>query len=152
MGLPPLPLTRELVLAVGSSMKSGGYRSAEQYFSQAKQERREHGIQMLIKKVERSVTRGTGTQQLKDAFEVDLGVFGLPRHREPQLVAPTSEGWRSNHHLLLVAVGRHRDGSCHCERVWSQRSTGGALAFFAFTLPIQKNDMTGMCVARAHRC
>lgn len=37
-GIPPLPLTRELVVAIGSSMKTGGYRSAEQYFSQAKQE------------------------------------------------------------------------------------------------------------------
>ncbi len=157
-GMPPLPLTRELVVAIGSSMKTGGYRSAEQYFSQAKQEHREHtrrpvpeDIAMLIKRVERSITRGTGTQQFKDAFEVEL--MGCLEFHD----TPDTEWWlnpRRAREVTIICCWWMLRGiemaAATVKDVWSQRSTEGHITFF--TLPIQKNDMTGMCVARAHRC
>ena len=36
--LLPVPLTEELVLAVGASLKHGGYRASKNYFSRAQQE------------------------------------------------------------------------------------------------------------------
>ena len=157
-GMPPLPLTRELVVAIGSSMKTGGYRSAEQYLSQAKQEHREHtrrpvpeDIAMLIKRVERSITRGTGTQQFKDAFEVEL--LGCLEFHD----TPDTEWWLNPRRAREVTticcwwmLRGIETAAATVKDVWSQRSTEGHITFF--TLPIQKNDMTGMCVARAHRC
>ena len=77
--LLPLPLTDELVLAVGASLKHGGYRSSKNYFNRAQQEHREVcGTPLppctaaLIAKVTRSINRGIGPTTFKDSFEPEL--------------------------------------------------------------------------------
>ena len=101
--LLPIPITDELVLAVGASLKNGGYRSSKNFFSRAMQEHRDQCINplpastlALIAKVTRSINRGIGPTTLK-VHEKDPGVWYL--HRD-------SPGHHYN--LLLVALARHR--------------------------------------------
>ena len=84
-GLLPIPITDELVLAVGASLKNGGYRSSKNYFSRAMQEHRDHCINplpestlALITRVTRSINRGIGPTTLKDSFELELFHTPLP--------------------------------------------------------------------------
>ena len=78
-GLLPIPITDELVLAVGASLKNGGYRSSKNYFSRAMQEHRDHCINplpdstlALITRVTRSINLGIGPTTFKDSFELEL--------------------------------------------------------------------------------
>ena len=77
-GLPPLPLTVDLIHRVGASLKRGGYRSAEQYFSTARlwhvQELNQEvppAVALAIRQTCRSVLRGLGGPARKDAFRLE---------------------------------------------------------------------------------
>ena len=77
-GLPPIPLTVTLVHRVGASMKRGGYRSAEQYFSTARlwhiQETNQEvppAVALAIRQTCRSILRGLGGPARKDAFRLE---------------------------------------------------------------------------------
>ena len=85
MKMSEMPLTHDLVIAVGALFKAGGCRSAAQYFGRA---RAEHvnftnseippNVLLLIPKVIRSIERGMGAGALKDGFKVeDLGRINL---------------------------------------------------------------------------
>ena len=90
-GLAPLPMTPELIKAVGASFKRGGYRSAHLYFGSAKKEHimqfgsLSQDLEILIKDVIRSIERGQGPAKLKDSFNlrdiiagIDLTLEGRP--------------------------------------------------------------------------
>ena len=84
-GLLPIPITDELVLAVGASLKYGGYRSSKNYFLRAQQEHRDNidtplsdRTLALITRVTRSINRGIGPTPLKDSFELELFHTPLP--------------------------------------------------------------------------
>ena len=85
-GLPPIPITRELLLSVGASMKHAGYRSHKNYFYKAAQVHRETlgqdipiDLHLLMQKILRSIKRGQGPTPFKDAFELEL--FHVPLQR-----------------------------------------------------------------------
>ena len=59
-GLLPVPITDELVLAVGASLKNGGYRSSKNYFSRAMQEHRDHCINPVPASTLALITRSPG--------------------------------------------------------------------------------------------
>ena len=74
-GLPPLPVTPELVQKIAASFKAAGYRSAALYFHVAKQTHlQQYGApiniytKQCIKDYIRSITRGLGTDQMKTGF------------------------------------------------------------------------------------
>ena len=77
-GLPPLPLTTELVDKVGALFKQGRYRSAAQYYSVAKSEHRSQGhewspaLDHAISQAVRSITRGMGPASAKLDFPMEL--------------------------------------------------------------------------------
>lgn len=84
-GLLPIPITDELVMAVGASLKHGGYRSSKNYFMRAQQEHRDQINEplsernlALIARVTRSINRGIGPTPLKDSFELELFHTDLP--------------------------------------------------------------------------
>ena len=84
-GLLPIPITDELVLAIGASMKHGKYRSSKNYFLRAQQEHRDNINEplsdktlALITRVIRSINRGIGPTPLKNSFEVELFHTPLP--------------------------------------------------------------------------
>ena len=90
-GLPPLPITTDLVNAIGASLKQGRYRSAPQVFSMARQQHvtlvkqpLSMDIELLIKQTLRSIERGLGPPTLKDAFTVeDLASITCHPHSGP---------------------------------------------------------------------
>ena len=89
--LPPIPITRQLLLAVGASMKYAGYRSPKNYFYKAAQVHREvlqqdlpPHLHLLMQKILRSITRGQGPTPFKDSFELELFHIPLPRSGLPR--------------------------------------------------------------------
>lgn len=102
-GIPPVPLTRDTVRKVAAWLRTGGYRSPGQYFSRAKEEhRREVGddpsgdVLAAIREYTRSVTRGRGPGQLKEAANIqELG-------QEPRFQASWARGEQS---VCLVVLG-----------------------------------------------
>ncbi len=78
VGNPPLPLTVNLVEAVGASMKQAGYTSAKAYMSRAEQEhvltygaKPDAKTLLCMKNVLRSITRGAGAPALKTGFVIE---------------------------------------------------------------------------------
>ena len=82
-GEAPLPVTPAVIRLVAAGLKSGGYRSCEQYFSRARQEHlRVLGVpvdaaaEQAFRDFGRSVERGAGPSELKDGFRLeDLAPF-----------------------------------------------------------------------------
>ncbi|CAE7216757.1 unnamed protein product [Symbiodinium natans] len=73
-----LPLTRDVVEKVSASLKRGGYRSARQYFSQARRQHVLHtgkqvpaDVELCMRDMTRSLERGLGGPALKDAFRLE---------------------------------------------------------------------------------
>ena len=157
--LLPVPLTEELVLAVGASLKHGGYRASKNYFSRAQQEHREvcgtevpPKITALIAKITRSINRGIGPTAFKDSFELELFHSPLPSdeadpgvwylHTDAARDITTICSW-----WLLRGI---EAAGAKMRDVWRQATSIANTTYF--TLPIQKNDTTGMCVSRGHNC
>ena len=154
-GLPPLPITTDLVNAIGASLKQGRYRSAPQVFSMARQQhvtlvkQLSMDIELLIKQTLRSIERGLGPPTLKDAFTVeDLASNSGPT--PPHWIDDTYDCtlativccWWMLRGIEVAAAKR--------EHVWFETTPFGRMAFF--TLPCHKTDTIGMCVARSHPC
>ena len=77
--MPPAPLTVKLVKAAGASFKAGGYRSFQNYYTQARQEHRRltgedpaADIEQAITDVSRSIRRAQGPTPFKDSFQLEL--------------------------------------------------------------------------------
>ena len=158
-GLLPIPITDELVLAIGASMKHGKYRSSKNCFLRAQQEHRDNINEplsdktlALITRVIRSINRGIGPTPLKDSFEVELFHTPLPTdeadpgvwflHTDAARDITTICCWWLLRGIEAAAAKMHH--------VWRQHTALATTTFF--TLPIQKNDTTGMCVSRGHNC
>ena len=160
-GLPPLPITTDLVNAIGASLKQGRYRSSPQVFSMARQQHialvkqpLSMDIELLIKQTLRSIERGLGPPTLKDAFTVeDLASVTCHPHS-----GPTPPDWIDDTYDctlativccwwmlrgIEVAAGKR-------EHVWFETTPFGKMAFF--TLPCHKTDTIGMCITRSHPC
>ena len=158
-GLLPIPITDELVLAVGASLKNGGYRSSKNYFSRAMQEHRDHCINplpestlALITRVTRSINRGIGPTTLKDSFELELFHTPLPvDERDPGVWYLHTETARDITTICCWWLLRGIEAAgAKMHHVWRQATSTANTTYF--TLPIQKNDTTGMCVSRGHNC
>ena len=158
-GLLPIPITDELVLAIGASMKHGKYRSSKNYFLRAQQEHRDNINEplsdktlALITRVIRSINRGIGPTPLKDSFEIELFHTPLPTdeadpgvwflHTDAARDITTICCWWLLRGIEAAAAKMHH--------VWRQHTALATTTFF--TLPIQKNDTTGMCVSRGPNC
>ena len=158
--LPPVPLTEELILKVGASFKAGQYRSPQNYFSRAVQEHRSltkanpsYFLQQLIKNTTRSIVRGMGPTPFKDSFEVELLCricpYNLPTGQETWVEDPAAKidatliccWW------LLRGIEAAAATTLH---VWHQTTATEKTTFL--TLPVQKTDSAGACVARGHSC
>ena len=158
--LPPVPLTEELILKVGASFKAGQYRSPQNCFSRAVQEHRSltkanpsYFLQQLIKNTTRSIVRGMGPTPFKDSFEVELLCricpYNLPTGQETWLEDPAAKidatliccWW------LLRGIEAAAATTLH---VWHQTTATEKTTFL--TLPVQKTDSAGACVARGHSC
>ncbi len=90
-GLQLIPITRELLLSIGASMKHAGYRSPKNYFYKAAQVHREAleqdlppHLHSLMQKILRSIKRGQGPTPFKDSFELEL--FHIPLSRQPGVI------------------------------------------------------------------
>ena len=158
--LPPVPLTEELILKVGASFKAGQYRSPQNYFSRAIQEHRSltkanpsYFLQQLIKNTTRSIVRGMGPTPFKDSFEIELLCricpYNLPTGQETWIEDPAAKidatliccWW------LLRGIEAAAATTLH---VWHQTTATEQTTFL--TLPVQKTDSAGACVARGHSC
>ena len=67
------------------------------------------------------------------------------------MVPPHRHSTRHHNNLLLVATSWHRSRRSKNAPCVETEHTALATTTF-FTLPIQKNDTTGMCVSREHNC
>ncbi|OLP76112.1 hypothetical protein AK812_SmicGene43996 [Symbiodinium microadriaticum] len=89
--LDPLPLTQEKIFKVGAHLKEGKYRSSAQYFSVAKQRRRETEhpwtdvLDLAVQQAVRSISRGPGPSRPKR----DLFVDRAPSDLDEQVVVLT---------------------------------------------------------------
>ena len=160
-GLPPIPITRELLLSVGASMKQAGYRSHKNYFYKAAQVHRETlgqdippDLHLLMQKILRSIKRGQGPTPFKDAFELEL--FHVPLQR--RLDITRSGDWFNDRFaardIALIACWWMLRGieaaAARFQHIWFHETN--ITRFVYFTLPVQKNDPTGLCVTRGHPC
>ena len=157
--LLPIPITDELVLAVGASLKNGGYRSSKNYLSRAMQEHRDQCINplpastlALMAKVTRSINRGIGPTTLKDSFELELFHTPLPvDEKDPGVWYLHTETARDTTTICCSWLLRGIEAAgAKMHHVWRQATNTANTTYF--TLPIQKKDTTGMCVSRGHNC
>ena len=138
----------------------GGCFSPQNYFSRAVQEHRSltkanpsYFLQQLIKNTTRSIVRGMGPTLFKDSFEVELLCricpYNLPTGQETWLEDPAAKidatliccWW------LLRGIEAAAATTLH---VWHQTTATEKTTFL--TLPVQKTDSAGACVARGHSC
>ena len=121
-GLQPTPLTVNLVRRMAASLREGGYRAVDQYFSRARQEHlRAIGeapsdvVEDAIKMYTRACQRGIGPHEFKDCFRferlVGLRALRVPPSREDitnlhddQCLWPAGHG----RHGHVVDGARHR--------------------------------------------
>ena len=156
-GLPPLPLTVQLVHRVGASLKRGGYRSAEQYFSTARlwhvQEHNQEvppAVALAIRQTCRSILRGLGGPARKDAFRLE----GLAAAR---LQFPGSTVVRDKavaDPLRMAALGCWflcRGIELQCART-EHVSITVCPPQVSWLLPASKTDTAAAGVTRVHGC
>ena len=142
--LPPMPITVELLRAIGASFKAGGYRSAHLYFGTANHGSFSQDLEVAMQDVIRSIERGQGPSKLKDSFSlfqllkidmaaydaafavkfimVILGCYFLTR--EIELAATVRKHLHLDTHRMVVT----------------------------WTLPASKTDTKGGFITRAHKC
>ena len=142
-------------------MKHAGYRSHKNYFYKAAQVHRETlgqdiptDLHLLMQKILRSIKRGQGPTPFKDAFELEL--FHVPLQR--RLDITRSGDWFNDRFaardITLIACWWMLRGieaaAARFQHIWFHETN--ITRFVYFTLPVQKNDPTGLCVTRGHPC
>ncbi|CAE7533633.1 unnamed protein product [Symbiodinium sp. CCMP2592] len=149
-GISPVPLTADTIEKVGTSFRSGGYRSSAQYFSRA---RKEHihvtgqavppPVELAIRDAIRSIERGMGTNSPKDAFRLDsLDIC----------IDLLEEGLRFHH--AMVVLGSWflcREIELSALRV-KHMTLDSERKQVCLTLSASKNDTVGSMVQRRHSC
>ena len=160
-GLQPIPITRQVLLSIGASMKHAGYRSPKNYFYKAAQIHRETleedlppHLHSLMQKILRSIKRGQGPTPFKDSFELEL--FNIQLTRTPGTVR--TGHWFTDtfaaRDITLIACWWMLRGieaaAAKIQHVWFHETNVTKFAYF--TLPVQKNDTAGQCVSRGHPC
>ena len=160
-GLQPIPITRQVLLSIGASMKHAGYRSPKNYFYKAAQIHRETleedlppHLHSLMQKILRSIKRGQGPTPFKDSFEIEL--FNIQLTRTPGIARPGH--WFTDtfaaRDITLIACWWMLRGieaaAAKLQHVWFHETNVTKFAYF--TLPVQKNDTAGQCVSRGHPC
>ena len=160
-GLQPIPITRQVLLSIGASMKHAGYRSPKNYFYKAAQIHRETleedlppHLHSLMQKILRSIKRGQGPTPFKDSFELEL--FNIQLTRTPGIARPGH--WFTDtfaaRDITLIACWWMLRGieaaAAKLQHVWFHETNVTKFAYF--TLPVQKNDTAGQCVSRGHPC
>ena len=119
--MPPIPITKQLLLAIGASMKHATvppqnyiYKAAQLHPEILEEELPAH-LHQLLQKIIRSIKRGQGPTPFKDPFELEL--FNIPLERSH---APRQGQWFHDRfaardiiylNILLVDAQRHR-GCC----------------------------------------
>ena len=156
-GLGPLPVTAEVIVALGSSLKMGGYRSAEGYLHLLRVRAERGGqtippaLDRLFKDAARSCARGLGPP---------VRPLALPLLRLGELPSddgPWSVGGPVGPRNLLIA------GSWFLMRELEASTTRAALAVVSkeplsgeevvtWHLPASKNDQSALGAARTHGC
>ena len=158
-GHAPVPLTRILIRDISASLKAGGYRSTSTYISRA---REEHvamtgesvptDVELMIRKCMASTNRGIGPGDLKDGFQVEL--------LRSSILCQHTDSYTARDFLTTDCSAQTDMVLCGCwwltrglemattkaHHMWAELTT----AFW--TLPVQKNDTSGSCVTRPHKC
>ena len=148
--LEPLPITAELLRAIGASFKEGGYRSSHLYFRTAKKQHvlRFGGfpadLEVVMQDVIRSVERGQGPSKLKDSFSVHtlakIDVCAFNRNFQIDLAMVILGCYFLTREIELAATLRkHLHLDTH-------------KLIVTWTLPSSKTDSKGGLIARAHKC
>ena len=156
-GLPPCPMTPDLVRAVGASLKAGGYRSPEAYFSRAKQEHMlmtdsypSAATDIAIRAAVRSITRGIGQSQAKDGFPLELlGPLNI-QARNPISMQLSDNNWW----IPMCILG----GWYLTRGIELAAAEAGHLIInnqdktVTFFLPVSKTDTSAFGAHRSHGC
>ena len=158
--LPPIPITRQLLLAVGASMKHAGYRSPKNYFYKAAQIHKEvlqedlaPHLHILMQKILRSIMRGQGPTPFKDSFELELFHIPLPRSGVPRCGQWFLDRFAARDITIIACWWMLRGieaAAAKIQHIWYHETNTNKFAYF--TLPVQKNDPMGQCVSRGHPC
>ena len=161
-GLQPIPLTVNLVRRMAASLREGGYRAVDQYFSRARQEHlRAIGeapsdvVEDAIKMYTRACQRGIGPHTFKDSFRFEhlagLRSLRVPPSREditnmhddqcmwPAAMVVMGTWWMARGIELSFAL------ACHVRVNHSRREVGWLLA-------ASKRDPQALGEERVHRC
>ena len=156
-GLQPLPLTVELVQAIAAALKQAGYRSAEQYFSIAKQHHIEEtrslpqqDVLLAIRRATRSVARGLGGPARKDAFRIE-GLAPARLHAPSQSVVRQEDIADPLRLALLGAWFMCRGIELLCARTEHIVISPAPLRV-TWLLPASKTDTAAAGVSRTHGC
>ena len=153
--LPPLPPTQKHVLALGATLKKGGYRSTEQYLSIYKVWAERQGFEFdaptlrALADAKRSATRGIGGGV--KTMGLPLQQLGeLPGSRSPW----TPAGPVSPRNVMVAGawfMTRELELSCaRAAMVTIDESSGSPVA--RWHLPASKTDAKAEGVARSHGC
>ena len=154
-GLHPLPPTQQHVLALGATLKKGGYRSPEQYLSTYKVWAERQGFAFdaptlrALADAKRSATRGIGGS---------IKTMGLPLHLLGELPGSrtswTPSGPLSPRNAKVAGawfMTRELELSCaRAAMVTFDLSSGSPVA--RWHLPASKTDAKAEGVARSHGC
>ena len=134
-----------------------GYRSFQNYYTQARQEHRRltgedpaADIEQAITDVSRSIRRAQGPTPFKDSFQLELlsaDQFPVDQDDGLDSIAYARDVTIIGCWWLLRGL---EVASAQVHHLWTQQTALGKRTYL--TLPIQKNDITGMCVTRSHPC
>ena len=148
--MQPLPLTVELVQAVGASFKKGGYRSAQLYYSTARKNHiLHHGrvpaeVDISIQDAIRSIEWGQGPGKLKDGFSLsEVGTINLDNANDTLKM-----------HYYMVVLGCHfltREIELSATLL-RHLQVDAQKQIVTWTLPSSKTDTRGELIARSHKC
>ena len=153
--LHPLPPTQKHVLALGATLKKGGYKSPEQYLSTYKVWAERQGFEFdaptlrALADAKRSATRGIGGA---------IKTMGLPLHQLGELPGSrspwTPSGPLSPRNAMVAGawfMTRELELSCaRAAMVTVDKSSGSPVV--RWHLPASKTDARAEGVARSHGC
>ena len=159
-GHKPIPITRDLAIHMAASFKKGDYRSGRAYYGRAKEEHVllvgtcvTQDVERTIGQCVRAIERGIGPSSVKDGFVIELlrpsVMFSTPDKVSKDFlftdilakidVVLLGSWWLTRGIEIATTKAHH---------LWADRATKTAY----WTLPVQKNDTSGACVTRPHRC
>ena len=156
--LTPIPISADVVLALGASLKAGGYRSAALYLSAVKVHSERQGfitsnvVERLIKDTVRSCERGQGAPKQAAALPLER------LHLLPSEDSPWVEGGPVGPAQAIVAgawwLTREIELSCtraiHVSLAGDPATAGALVA--TWHLPASKADARAAGVSRTHGC